>query len=62
MATFRGDACGALDRARAARSLPEKVAALEDAVSELMEELGAVLSALGPENFSELGRRAMRED
>lgn len=62
MATFRADARAALERARASENLLEKVAALEDTVSELMEELSTVLSALGPENFSDLGRKAMKEE
>ena len=62
MATFRGDARDALERARVATSLPEKVEALEEATAELLEELSVVLRTLGPENFSELGQKAMKEE
>lgn len=53
MAVFRGDAERALERARMARTMPEKVEALEDAVAELLRELGHVLGHLGSENFKE---------
>ena len=62
MATFRGDALTALERAGAAENLPEKVRALEDAVTALIEELTMVLATLGPENFSDLGRKQMKEE
>lgn len=62
MAVFIGDARSTLERARNAERMPDKIMALEAAVAELIEELTAVLTTLGPENFSELGRKAMRED
>lgn len=62
MATFKGDALRAVERARAEGNLARKVVFLEDAVAELVQELEMVLSRLGPENFSELGRKAMKEE
>ena len=61
MATFTGEAMRAVERARTAGSMPQKVAALEDAVAALVEELSAVLTTLGKENFSELGLKELRE-
>lgn len=62
MAVYKDDAGRALERARAARDLYEKVTALEDAVGALTAELGYVLGHLGPENFTEQGLKRMREE
>ncbi len=62
MATFTGDALKAVERARMAGSLLERVMALEDAVALLVQELQMVLTTLGPENFSEMALQRIREE
>ena len=52
----------AVERARMAGSLLERVMALEDAVALLVQELQMVLTTLGPENFSEMALQRIREE
>lgn len=61
MAIYRGDGVRLLENAVWEKNLERKVELLIDTMNLHFRELEYVLSALGVENFSELGLKEIRE-